>query len=121
MVLIYAFITLVWTLIASAIFPCPLHYTYPAYARLIKREFPPLELPLIIEEILSRGDEGDEIRCLPKEDAQTLIDVMDEVGHSLLTITRTLTRADFTPSQFLDIGYHGSLAPALQEVPQVIV
>ena len=51
----------------------------PACECVIGRAFVPHELPSLIEAIYSSKDEGNIIRCLPRDDAQTFIDVMDEV------------------------------------------
>lgn len=50
-----------------------------ACGRLIKRAFTPQELPSLIDEALSNEDGAETIRCLTIDDAQTLIDVIDEV------------------------------------------
>ena len=49
-----------------------------AFERLIRREFSPPELPPLIEKIIACGDVVDTIRCLPRDEAQTFIDVMDK-------------------------------------------
>ena len=51
----------------------------PACGRVIGRAFAPHELPSLIEAIFSSKNEGTMISCLPRDDAQTFIDVMDEV------------------------------------------
>ena len=53
--------------------------TSTACARLIGRAFAPHELPTLIEVVSSNKDEGDTVRCLLRDDAQTLVDVIDEV------------------------------------------
>ena len=50
-----------------------------ACARLIRRTFDPHELPTLIEAVLSGKDDGDTVRRLLRDDAQTFIDVIDEV------------------------------------------
>ena len=52
---------------------------HPACERLLKRAFAPDELPSLIEAIFSNEDECSAIRSLLGNDAQTFIDVMDEV------------------------------------------
>jgi hypothetical protein len=56
-----------------------LNLNYPACKRLIRRAFAPNDLPSLVEAILSSKDEGDIIRCLHGDDAQSFIDVVDEV------------------------------------------
>jgi len=46
---------------------------------LIRREFAPQELFSLIEVIIGSKDAGDTIHRLPEDDAQTFIDVIDEV------------------------------------------
>ena len=55
-----------------------------AYECLIRRTFDRHELPSLIETIFSSEDRNEEIRRLSRDDAQMLIDVIDEV-HSMLT------------------------------------
>lgn len=50
-----------------------------ACGRLLRRAFDPPELPSLIEEIFSSKDGGNTIRCLHGDDAQTFVDVIDEV------------------------------------------
>jgi len=45
---------------------------------LVRRKFAPHELPSLIEAILSSNDGDEMIRCLPRDDAQTFVDVIDE-------------------------------------------
>ena len=47
---------------------------------LIRREFVPDQLPSLIETVLTCEDVDDIIRRLPKDDAQTFVDVMDEAS-----------------------------------------
>jgi len=49
-----------------------------ACGHLVRREFTTHELPSLIEAILSSNDEGEKVRCLPGDDAQTFVDVIDE-------------------------------------------
>jgi len=56
-----------------------LNFNTPACGRLIRRAFAPHELPSLIEVIFSGKGEGDAIRCLPGDDAQIFVDVIDEV------------------------------------------
>jgi len=51
----------------------------PACRRVIRRTFATHELPSLIEAIFSSKDENNMIRCLLRDDAQTFIDVMNEV------------------------------------------
>ena len=51
----------------------------PACGRVIRREFASHELPSLIEIIFSSKDEGNTIRCLLRNDAQSFIDAMNEV------------------------------------------
>lgn len=50
----------------------------PAFERLISRKFVPHELPALIEQFLMCADVGVATRRLPKDNAQTFIDVIDE-------------------------------------------
>ena len=63
---------------------CPVlfQFWHSALRRLIRREFLSDELPSLIEEILPYKDVDDMIRRLPKDNAQTFIDVMDEARYS---------------------------------------
>lgn len=56
-----------------------LDYYSAACSRLIGRAFTFHELPSLIEAILSNEDERETALCLPLDDAQTFIDVIDEV------------------------------------------
>ena len=53
----------------------------PALRRLIRREFVSVELPSMLE-FLAHEDVDAEIRSLPKEDAQTFVDVVDQVRYT---------------------------------------
>ena len=55
------------------------NFNPPACRRLIRRGFAPHELSSLIEAIFSNEDEGGVIRRLLSDNAQTFIDVMDEV------------------------------------------
>ena len=55
-----------------------LNFNALACERLIRRAFAPHELPSLIEAIFSSKDEGDAIRGLLGDDAQTFIDMIDE-------------------------------------------
>ena len=56
-----------------------LDYNVIACGRLLKHGFDLQELPSLIDAVLSSHSEGEAIRCLPVGDAQTFIDVVDEV------------------------------------------
>ena len=73
-----------------------LNFDTPACGRLIKRAFAPEELRSLIEVVLSSGDEGDLVRRLRGDDAQTFIDVIDEV-HSPSACRRKIRSIDDTP------------------------
>ena len=60
-------------------------FNIPACHRLIKRAFILCELSPLIEAVFSSKDEGDLVRCLRGEDAQTFIDVLYEVCSTLIT------------------------------------
>ena len=60
-----------------------LNFNTPACWRLSKRAFTPDELLPLIETIFSSTDEGDLVRCLRGDDAQTFIDVIDEARSPL--------------------------------------
>ena len=55
-----------------------LNFDAPACDRLVKRAFAPHEIPFFVDTISSSKDEGDRISSLCQDDAQVLIDVMDE-------------------------------------------
>jgi len=55
------------------------------------------ELPSLIETIFSSKDEGNTIRCLPRDDAQTFIDVMDEVRSAFVLSVR-IDAESYVPS-----------------------
>ena len=55
------------------------NFNIPVCQRLIERLFTPDDLPSMIEAVFSSTDEGDTIRRLYGDDAQTFIDVLDEV------------------------------------------
>ena len=59
-----------------------LNFNAAAYGRLIRREFASYELPSLIDAVLSIKD-GDAIRCLSGDNAQTFIDVIDEARSTL--------------------------------------
>jgi len=61
----------------------PLDFNTPACQRLIKRAFTLLELPSLIETVFSSTGADDMIRRLCVDDAQTFVDVMDEVRSTL--------------------------------------
>ena len=65
----------------------------PACGRVIGRAFAPHELPSLIEAIFSSKDEGNMIRCLPRDDAQTFIYVMDEVRSAFAPPVETDTES----------------------------
>ena len=58
-----------------------LNFNALACGRLIRRAFAPHELPSLIEAIFSSKDEGDAIRGLLGDDAQTFIDMIDEARY----------------------------------------
>ena len=75
----------------SSALPMPIFYGIPntllflslgfnttACSRLIRGNFTQRELPSLIDAILSSKDEGDTVHCLPGEDAQIFIDVINE-------------------------------------------
>ena len=45
---------------------------------MIKRDFPPNQLPLVIEAVFACEDAGETVRRLPRDDTQTFVDVIDE-------------------------------------------
>lgn len=55
------------------------NFNTPVCQRLIEHLFTPDDLPSMIEAVFSSTDEGDTIRRLYGDDAQTFIDVVDEV------------------------------------------
>ena len=56
-----------------------LYFDTPAFQRLISRSFNPDELPSLVETVFSSREQAEVIRSLIKDDAQTFIDVTDEV------------------------------------------
>ena len=66
-----------WILIPPPTIPFQLNIV--AHERLIRRAFTMHEFPSLVEAILSEKDVDEKIHCLPVEDAQMLVDVIDEV------------------------------------------
>lgn len=62
--------------------------------RLVRRAFSPQELPFLVEAIFSSQDEGDTIDRLRGDNAQKLIDVMDEVRFALFVVTNLPVEID---------------------------
>jgi len=97
-------------------------FSTSACGRLIGRSFNRHELPSLIEAIFSGGDEGDAIGCLCRDDAQTFIDVIDEVR---LAFARRrdipLIELDIHTFHRIGAGQRQSFAPNQEEVPQIIV
>ena len=107
------------SLLCEKLIPPPHFYfstsNVAACGRLVKREFAPHELPSLIEAIFSSNDGDEMIRCLPRDDAQTFIDVIDEARS---TFTRyRVTNIDV----FLQLGavFAWSLPASPKEMPQV--
>ena len=88
-----------------------------ACERLIKREFAPHELPSLIEAILSSNDEGEMIRCLPGDDAQTFIDVIDEARSTFSRYHETNINVFRQPG----IGFTWSLPVGSKEMPEAVI
>ena len=67
---------------------------------MVNRAFVPHELPSLMEAIFSSKDEGDIMHCLHGDDAQTFVDVIDEVRSTFVRIsqskvdTNTFCRSD---------------------------
>lgn len=78
-----------------------------ACERLIKRAFVVGELPSLIEAILSSRDDGETIRRLPRDDAQSLIDVVDEAR---FTFSLWKSDDDIDPFRCLGVGFSQSSA-----------
>ena len=74
-------LTLLGTL--TALRYLPPNSNTPACRRLIIRAFAPHELPSLAEAIFSSKDEANIIRGLRRDDAQTFVDVLDEVCSTL--------------------------------------
>ena len=127
-------IDLVWNVDCNPFFRDPKN---PALGRLIKQEFVPDELPSLIEAVFACKDVGDTIRCLPRDDAQTFIDVIDEARHTpslsrVLSLKSTFTtffcqaldRPDLSPSArkrclrplYRTCGRH-ALLPRVSRIP----
>ena len=70
----------------------------PALGRLIKSKFAPDEFPSLIMTTFAREDAGDRILNLGKDDAQALIDVIDEV----CSTQSWSYPAEFPPTQSVD-------------------
>ena len=60
-----------------------LYLDTPAFQRLISRAFNMNELPSLIEAVFSSEGQAEVIRSLSEDDAQTFIDVTDEVRSPL--------------------------------------
>lgn len=65
-----------------------------ACERLIRRAFLPHEFTSLMGAILLSKSEGETIRSLPPDDAQTLIDVIDEAGFMSAFIVDSLVETD---------------------------
>ena len=71
-----------WPVCTDPCMGCSMPLSYfrtPALGRLIKSEFAPDEFPSLVMATFARMDASDKIRSLRKDDAQALIDVIDEV------------------------------------------
>lgn len=55
-----------------------LNFNALACSRLVKRAFALHEFPFLVDTISSNKDEGDRVGSLHRDDAQDLVDVMDE-------------------------------------------
>ena len=74
------------TLIAPEFFFLGFDFHAPAFRRLMRHEFVSDELPSLIEDIFTSNDVDDRISCLPKDDAQTFVDVIDQARRPYLFI-----------------------------------
>ena len=88
-----------------------------ACGRLVRREFVPHELPSLINTILSSHDKDEMIRCLPGDDAQTFIDVMDEARSTFTHYRETDADVFWQPGT----GFTRSLTAGSKEAPQVVI
>jgi len=88
-----------------------------ACGRLVRREFTPHELPSLIEAILSSNDDDEKIRCLPGDDAQTFVDVIDEARSTFTRYHKT----NIDVFRQLGTGFTRSLLVDSKEMPEAIV
>lgn len=95
----------------------------PAVGRLIERAFALSERPSLIESVVSSKDESDAIHDLKEEDAQSFIDVIDEV-HSTTARPVQITEIDVSAWIFHQSGASGHDQPFTvcpKEMPQTAV
>ena len=71
-----------------------------ALQRLVSRSAPQDELPSVIETVVSNVKAVDIVNCLKGDDAQTFIDVIDEVCHHTISWPRSRFVDLFQPSNF---------------------
>ena len=109
------------------------NFNYPALRRLIGHKFVLREIPFLIEELFACKDLEDTIRCLPEDDIQAFVDVIDEVCCISTQICRAEQALRRPVDQVLDrpdlplwvrvkcvrplyriCGYHGLLPKALK-------
>jgi len=88
-----------------------------AYGRLVRREFAPHELPSLIEAILSNNDDGEMIRCLPGDDAQSFVDVIDEARSTFTRYHET----NIDVFRQLGTGFTWSLPVGSKEMPEAVI
>ena len=91
-----------------------LDFNAPALGRLIRREFASTELHSLLEETLACKEAGNAIRCLSKDDAQSLIDVVDEACYG--SSPACLAEPVLTRSFFLQALDRPGLSPSAREV-----
>ena len=84
-----------------------------AYGSLVRHEFTPHELPSLIEAILSSNDDCEKIRCLPRGDAQTFVDMIDEARSTFTRYRETNINMFWKPG----IGFARSLPIGSKEMP----
>ena len=72
-------------------FPNSSFFDSPAFGLLIRRAFNPYELPLLVEAVFSAKDEREIIHYLNGDDAQTFVDVIDEVHSTFADHCNKLT------------------------------
>ena len=69
-------------------FISPLNFNALAYGRLVRRAFAPPEFSSLVDTIFSSKDERERIGSLSRDDAQVLIDVLDEARSALPHVQR---------------------------------
>ena len=101
--------------------PLFLNFDTLACGRLIRRAFALHELPSLIEAIFSSKDEGNTIRCLTGDDAQTFVDVIDEVRSTPTHHCESMIEIDIDTFCRLGTGKARSSAMDPKDMSQIVV